>query len=34
MGVTIMDLDDGDNVASVDVLPAATGAADAVEADD
>ncbi|NHN40760.1 DNA gyrase subunit A [Halorubellus sp. JP-L1] len=34
MGVTIMDLDDGDNVASVDVLPAATGAADAVDADD
>ncbi|WP_323676609.1 DNA gyrase subunit A [Halorubellus sp. PRR65] len=34
MGVTIMDLEDGDNVASVDVLPAATGAADAVDADD
>ncbi|WP_227131309.1 DNA gyrase subunit A [Halorubellus salinus] len=34
MGVTIMDLDDGDNVASVDVLPAATGAADAVDSDD
>ena len=34
MGVTIMDLDDGDCVASVDVLPAATGAADAVESDD
>ncbi|MFC6953144.1 DNA gyrase subunit A [Halorubellus litoreus] len=34
MGVTIMDLDDGDNVASVDVLPAATGAADAVDAAD
>jgi DNA gyrase subunit A len=34
MGVTIMDVEDGDRVASVDVLPAATGAADAVDADD
>jgi DNA gyrase subunit A len=34
MGVTIMDVEAGDRVASVDVLPAATGAADAVDADD
>jgi len=34
MGVTIMDVEASDRVASVDVLPAATGAADAVDADD